>query len=154
MKEKKKEIVSTLNAIELPGRQCGNTTRQVNYAVDMMFLGYRVKFEEHAANKMNRNDARHLNRELLDSVLTRLKNEHRYNGDEIEFGKIKIDSLTLTIELIEVWKYQTDWVNIIFGETVIYESKTAEDQRWVTGAASAQPWMEDQMKKGLLRIRK
>ena len=85
------KTVSTLDdAVEIRNqRNCGNTTRQVNYAVDKLFDGYSVLIKDHAYNGT---DIR-LNEALLNSIIDRLNFESKNGLQEIKvqiFGKYKI----------------------------------------------------------------
>ena len=75
-------------------RNCGNTTRQVNYAVDKLFDGYSVLIKDHTDNGNHKLG----NEGLLESIINRLNFEHGYkfNGNVndylmiYKFGKFKI----------------------------------------------------------------
>ena len=76
----------------LPGRMTGNSTRQVDKAIQLLFEGFVVEVRDHYEdghhNKMN-----HM---LFARVLNRLSAEHQ---NMMIDGKIQIDYNKLTIEL-------------------------------------------------------
>lgn len=87
-----REIKSTLDRNSLvPGRAVGNTTRQVNDAIDLLYAGYTVKAEDHYALGGDRNT----NKLLLDRILKRLLFEH-----QVDLNRVKIDVNKLTVELV------------------------------------------------------
>lgn len=67
-----KPIVTTLNAEIRDARGCGNTTRQVNFAVDSLFKNYCVICLDHS----HYGEDTRANQGLFERVLRRLKNEH------------------------------------------------------------------------------
>lgn len=80
--------VSTLDCPNLTVvRRDGNTTRQINFAIERLFKGDRVIVRDHfAATQAHRN--------LLEIIIDRLVVEHR-----LDFNKILIDPINLEIEL-------------------------------------------------------
>ena len=87
-----KELVDTIAGVSLTTkRRDGNSTRQVNYAVDMLFKGYRVKVLNHYEYGGNKT----ANRLLMSQIIDRLRVEHHLLGDNM-----KIDPKNLIIELI------------------------------------------------------
>jgi len=85
-----KEVKSTLDGFEFNyERRSGNSTKQIDLAIDYLFSGYKVKVEDHWED--GKYD--HANDNLFKRVLRRLQNEH----PEI---KVKIDKDKLTIELL------------------------------------------------------
>lgn len=77
------------------GRYKGNTTRQVNKAIDLLFDGYVVIIKDHWENGENI-DA---NYELFNAIILRLKTEHQLD-ELIKLGKIRIDKKKFEIELL------------------------------------------------------
>lgn len=80
---------------EIYGRVHGNTTRQVNDAVDLIFKGFCVKCLDH------HEDGTHTiaNKMLFNRVLKRLSSEN--NLDHlVKNNKIRIDENKLEIELL------------------------------------------------------
>lgn len=92
-----KERVSTILTpnSNLPYRACGNTTRQVDFAIQELFKGNIVLVQDHY---MNGNDKDN-NRRLLNLIRDRLSFEHK-GLKEIEIA-IKFIRNTYTIELIK-----------------------------------------------------
>ena len=74
------------------GRAIGNSTRQVNAAIDWMFTGYIVKVRDHSGFREG-------DMELFDKILSRLNIEHNLSHMKNN-NLIKIDRNKLTIELI------------------------------------------------------
>lgn len=88
--------VSTLECSEiLDRRQCGNTTRQVDFAIQKFFKGYVVHLRDHFQDGKNRR----ANERMLQLILQRLSREHQAI-DLILADKLKIDLNKLTIELV------------------------------------------------------
>ena len=75
------------------GRKKGNSTRQLNRAIEYLFSGHPVVVEDHHDNGKNRNS----NRELLNSIIDRLMYEHSINTSNIKVSYTNIGSI---IELI------------------------------------------------------
>ena len=87
-----KEIRNTLENVELTNeRQSGNSTRQINLAIDLLFKGYIVEVKDHFQNGTNKK----LNKFLFKLILRRLEIEHSYM-----IKRIKINKNKLTLELI------------------------------------------------------
>lgn len=88
--------ISTLECQEiLDKRKCGNTTRQVDFAIQRFFEGYVVYAHDHFQKGKNRR----ANERLLQLIIHRLSREHNSVNLFLE-GKIKIDLKELTIELV------------------------------------------------------
>jgi len=67
--------ISTLEGVEIKNlRNCGNTTRQVNQAIEYLFQGYRVIVLDH--HDMGKNHC--VNRYLLGRIIDRLKKDYPY----------------------------------------------------------------------------
>ena len=91
-----KEIRNTIDGVELVNdRMIGNSTRQIDAAINLLFKGFKVEIRDHWKNGTDSNT----NRYLFERVLNRLRNEHRLDS-LIENNKIKIDKNNLTIELL------------------------------------------------------
>lgn len=71
------------NFYERPGRGVGNTTRQVDYAVQLLFDGYTVKAVSHSGN----------DKYLFDKIVCRMTMEH---PRVIKNLKHDLDNLTLS----------------------------------------------------------
>lgn len=74
----------------------GNTTRQIDESVQLLFEGYKVFIQDHYDMKDKRDNYVN-NKRTLDQIVRRLKNEHPMLFDK---KLIKIDRKKLTIELI------------------------------------------------------
>jgi hypothetical protein len=86
-----KEIRNTIENIELYTNRCaGNSTRQADAAINLLFKGYIVEVRDHWENGNNKQ----ANLSLLDKIITRLKFEHRT-------GNINVDRRKLTIEIVD-----------------------------------------------------
>ena len=93
-----KIVVSTLDGAEkliVSGRQEGNTTRLIDYAIDIIFSGHICKVQDHHEN------GQHIraNQNLFDRIVKRLEHEH-HHGSEKFFDTYKCDRNKLTIEKI------------------------------------------------------
>lgn len=75
------------------GRRVGNTTRQIDSAIQHLFRGEKILARNHHEYGQNRQ----ANNLLFDKILKRLSYEHNLT---IENKGIKIDRLKLTIELL------------------------------------------------------
>lgn len=79
-----------------PARRCGNTTRQIDKSIQLLFEGYVIKVIDHWEN--GRHDK--ANRHLFDGILRRLQSEHNLqrlmNEDSIRIdrGKSEIELLS------------------------------------------------------------
>lgn len=90
-----KIIVSTLANINFQaGRRVGNTTRQIDEAVQLLFAGFIVKCEDHHEDGKNHDS----NVRLYNLIIKRLITEHHYFARNPE--SIKIDYKKCTIELV------------------------------------------------------
>lgn len=56
----------------VPGRSMGNTTRQVDFAIEMLFQGHRVYVVDHAHYKNSE-----CSRMLMERIIDRLRREHK-----------------------------------------------------------------------------
>ena len=91
-----KEVKNTLEGFQDTYQRCsGNSTRQIDIAINLLFKGYIVEIKDHweygGHKKANEN--------LFQRVLHRLQFEHRLDA-LIKEKKIKIDKNKLTIELL------------------------------------------------------
>jgi len=78
------ELFSTLwIMIFNEGRGKGNSTRQVNYAIEMLSNGKNIKVEDHFDN----GKSKEANFELFDKIINRIQNESRYLRSILEFDK-------------------------------------------------------------------
>lgn len=85
------ERKSTLNAyIQKSGRKMGNSTRQINLAIDLLFEGYKVVVTDHWKN------GRDLiaNRDLLRRIVKRLEHEFLI---ERKHTRLNYDYLTIML---------------------------------------------------------
>lgn len=75
------------------GRGTGNTTRQVDLAIQLLFSGYKVEVKDH----YNGGELRAANENLFDRILRRLSMEHHLRN---ESGSMLVDAnrRELTIE--------------------------------------------------------
>jgi len=91
-----KEIKSTLDGLFFYSkRRSGNSTKQIDLAIKLLYDGYKVKVEDHFGNGSHEN----ANKNLFRRILKRLSLEH--NLDMLISGnKIEIDDLNLTLELL------------------------------------------------------
>lgn len=85
--------ISTLDAKEyyIPVRRMGNTTRQVDFAIQKLFDGYVVKMEDHFENGKHRV----ANKFLFARVMERLEREFRMSHRK----NFEYDEKNLTIQL-------------------------------------------------------
>ena len=89
----KAEVISTLETPNLTTmRMDGNTTRQVDFAIQKLYEGFIIKVEDHYL-------MRKANERLFNLILRRLELEHRLPY-LYEKNKIEVDRNKLTIELI------------------------------------------------------
>lgn len=84
------KLVTTLDVwwddrvdIKFGSRRMGNTTRQVNYAVDQLFKGNTVLCLDHHQEGENRM----ANERLANLIMKRLYNEHQFMFDRFVFKK-------------------------------------------------------------------
>lgn len=90
-----KEFKSTLSDVELlKGRMKGNSERQVNKAIDLLFKGYIVVIHDHFEAGTNRS----ANEELMNRVIGRIQSNNMHN-ELLVNGTIKINKKKLTIHL-------------------------------------------------------
>lgn len=89
------KTISTLRcpSIKSSERKCGNTTRQVDYAIQRLFQGQTVKVEDHAHTGENSD----MNKRLMDLIIERITLEHFRNT--LQRNKIKIDRKANTIKI-------------------------------------------------------
>jgi len=68
-------------------RASGNTTRIINFAIEMLFRGITIKVEDHFENGTNSM----ANRMLADRIISRLISEH-FNDDmsRVDFNRSKM----------------------------------------------------------------
>lgn len=90
-----KKIRNTLDGFELTkARASGNSTRQIDLAINLLFNGFTVKVMDHFKSGTDI-DA---NKFLLYRILKRLKDEHGLGGED-NFYKVIVDRSKLTIEI-------------------------------------------------------
>jgi len=92
MKERKNTIDDVLLNYM---RRSGNTIRQIDAAIQLLYNGYIVEVKDHWENGKNKR----ANIGLFLSILKRLECEHNLNG-LIEENKIRIDRNKCEIELL------------------------------------------------------
>lgn len=63
------------------GNKKGNTSRQIDYAVDCLFQGYTVVVDDHKASASENPQA--LNIRLLNKIIYRLVEEHKIDRGDI-----------------------------------------------------------------------
>ena len=91
-----KEIISTLAVEDIrKGRISGNSIRQVDFAIDKLYEGYRIKAEDHCQNGKDKK----ANRYLFDRIVKRLEFEHNLRH-LFATDKIRLDKSNLEIEFI------------------------------------------------------
>jgi len=91
-----KEVKNTLEGFEDTYQRCsGNSTRQIDIAINLLFKGYKVEVKDH----WERGTHRKANQDLFRRILNRLQFEHRLDS-LIKEKKIKIDKDKLTVELL------------------------------------------------------
>lgn len=88
------KTITTLEDIEFSTmRRCGNTTRQIDIAIQKLFEGYKIIVIDH-------HDTKNSNELLLQRILRRLESEHRLS-ELIKNNKIKINKgKEITIQLL------------------------------------------------------
>ena len=87
-----KEIKTTFDDVKISDfRRCGNSTRQINSAINHLFSGFKVVVLDHYMNGNNKQS----NELLFNRILKRLQNEHNLNIT----NKVIINRTDLTIEL-------------------------------------------------------
>lgn len=88
--------ISTLKTPNLTNkRRDGNSTRQIDFAIQKLFEGYIVVVEDHYFNKDWRPD-RKASEYLFKRIIDRIKFEHSY----IDPKKVLVNKSNLTIEFI------------------------------------------------------
>ena len=90
-----KETKLTTEGVDIRGRRSGNTTRQVDAAIDYLFSGYKVKVRDHHTFGANNKD----DKVLFRKIIARLTYEHNLNL-MLTAQSILIDEKNLTIELV------------------------------------------------------
>jgi len=91
-----KGIKNTLEGLEFNyQRRSGNSTKQIDLAIDLLYKGYKVEIRDH----WECGHHREANKNLFYRALKRLDSEHNLRH-LIEGGKIKIDKNKLTIEFL------------------------------------------------------
>ncbi len=88
---KTKEVISTLEgmgSLLTMNRRDGNTTRLIDYAIQIIFNGNICEVKDHYENGENTAS----NRRLFDSIAKRIKLEHpyHYNYNKIHFDKNRL----------------------------------------------------------------
>lgn len=81
MKEKQSTLIGFEHNLE---RMTGNSTRQIDLAIQLLFQGKIVKVEDHAAY-----GRKHINDLLFDRILDRLYHEHQHIFDKIKYDRKK-----------------------------------------------------------------
>jgi len=76
---KNKKIVNCFDGVDIrPGRGVGNTTRQVDKAIDLLFQGKTVLVEDHAVGASS-----NASQFLMDEIVKRLKLIHNIKNEYI-----------------------------------------------------------------------
>jgi hypothetical protein len=93
----KKKIESTLDGVEIKWnyRRCGNTTRQVDRAVQILFSGSICKVRDH--HRMGE-DTR-MNMRLADLILRRMNNEGHLGGLATIGERVLLNKQNMTLEI-------------------------------------------------------
>lgn len=87
-----KDRVSTLVTLQYGPRRSGNTTRQIDFAVQQLFAGAIIEVRDH----WEFGDHKKANENLFDRILKRLAMEHGLLVDR----EVRINKNKLEIELI------------------------------------------------------
>ena len=91
-----KEIKNTLEGFEdTYQRRSGNSTRQIDIAINLLFKGYKVEVKDHWEYGSHRK----ANEDLFRRILKRLQFQHNLDL-LIKENKIKIDKDKLTVEFL------------------------------------------------------
>lgn len=91
-----KEVKNTLEGFEYTyQRRSGNSTRQIDMAINLLFKGSKLEVKDHWEYGSHRK----ANEDLFRRILKRLQFEHNLDL-LIKENKIKIDKYKLTIELL------------------------------------------------------
>jgi hypothetical protein len=89
-----KELRNTIQGADLvDARRSGNTTRQIDHAVSLLFMGFKIIVMDH--HLMGRDDMS--NARLFRLIMNRLQTEHHIISEK----RVIYDVKELTIELIE-----------------------------------------------------
>jgi hypothetical protein len=85
-------IISTLDCPNLTvNRKSGNTTRQVNFAVEQFFNGHIVELRDHYCHGTHKNS----NKLLFNLVLDRLRFEHNITINKRTAITVDLSSFTI-----------------------------------------------------------
>ena len=92
-----KKVKNTLDGIEFNyyQRSCGNSTKQIDLAINLLYNGYKVVVKDHWEGGSHRK----ANEDLFRRILKRLQFEHNLDL-LIKENKIKINKSEFTIELL------------------------------------------------------
>lgn len=87
-----KEKIGLLNNVQFSqGRGKGNTTRQIDKAIQILYDGCIVEVRDHWEHGRHRR----ANENLFTRILDRLNSEHRSPGIKIDRKKLEIELLNL-----------------------------------------------------------
>ena len=82
------EIISTFKSdLIKPGRGVGNTTRQIDYAIQLLFEGKKIKVQDHYKEKLT-------HRNQFGRIMNRLSLEYGIHNKDVDY-----DFNNLTIKL-------------------------------------------------------
>lgn len=88
------KIKSTLDGFDYKSnRAVGNSTRQVDYAIQLLFNGYTVLVEDH----YQQGGFAPANRVLLERIISRLRNEHRIPQDKIKTSGVSRNAIIIEL---------------------------------------------------------
>ena len=95
VEENKNDIMKTVSTLDgmyfSSQRASGNTTRIINFAIELLFRGETIKVEDHHENGTNAM----ANRMLADRIMGRLVSEH-FNDDK---SKVDFNRMTMIMKL-------------------------------------------------------
>ena len=87
------EIYSLKDVIITPERCSGNTTRQVDYAIQLLFNGKTIRIESHDGGI---NSSKY----LLKRIIKRLENEFHMGQKSCEYELVEVDLLVIKLREI------------------------------------------------------
>lgn len=81
------ETKSIIEGVEiLDKRRSGNSTRQINAAIDYLFLGYKIKIIDHAINSQGKQSL-DVSENLMGRIKKRLKFEHGLSDKDFVYNE-------------------------------------------------------------------
>jgi len=95
MSRDQEKIVPIVAKAVYMGRQSGNTTRQIDFAIQILFEGHIVKVRDHSG-------IRQANQDLFRRIMRRLEFEHNLTvrHPDSAIKRLEIDHKNLEIEII------------------------------------------------------